>query len=54
MIEELRKELNEANRELMLANTDYNELNEKLSKIGKWIFRLKKKIDELLDRKEEE
>lgn len=47
-----RQKLNELNRELMVANTEYEELKKKLYRIGKMIFGRKKKIDELLDRKE--
>lgn len=49
MTEDERKELEETNRELMLANAVYNDLSEKVAKIGERIFRFKKKIDKLLD-----
>lgn len=52
MLEDEREKLCTINRELMVANTDYNDLMKKLSKIGRKIFRLKKKIDDLLNRKE--
>ena len=51
-LEDERQKLNELNRELMVANTEYEELKKKLYRIGKMIFRRKEKIDELLDRKD--
>lgn len=47
-----REQLQEVNRELMIANAEYNELLEKLAKIGKRIFEYKKRIDEKLNEKE--
>lgn len=49
---EEREQLNELNKELMVANTEYEELVKKLARIGLRIFELKNKLDELLDRKE--
>lgn len=51
-LEDERKKLNAINRELMVANAEYEELKKKLCRLGKMIFRRRKKIDELLDRKE--
>lgn len=47
--ESRRKELNDINRELMLANGVYNDLVKQLSKISLRIFKFKKRIDNLLD-----
>lgn len=52
MLENEREKVSAINRELMLANAEYEELKKKLARIGKMIFRRKKKIDDLLDRKE--
>lgn len=52
MLEDEREKLSTINRELMVANAEYEDLKKKLGRIGKMIFRRKKKIDELLDRKE--
>lgn len=48
-IEEERKKLNNLNRELMVANGEYETLKKKLDRIGKMIFRRIKRIDDLLD-----
>ena len=52
MLEAEREKLSAINRELMVANAEYEELKKKISRIGKMIFRRKQKIDELLERKE--
>lgn len=52
MNEEERQGLNKINRELMEANTEYEEMVKKLAGIGLKIFELKKEIDEELDKKE--
>jgi hypothetical protein len=52
MLENERKKLNDFNRELMVANTEYEELKKKIFRLGKLIYRRKKKIEELLDRKD--
>lgn len=52
MLEEEREKLNKLNREIMVAYAECKELDKKVSRIGKKIFRRKQKIDELLDRKE--
>jgi predicted nucleic acid-binding Zn-ribbon protein len=44
-----REELNSLNRELMVANAEYEELKSKLSKIGEKIFILKKRIEKLFN-----
>lgn len=49
---EEREKLSVINRELMVANAEYEELKKKIFRLGKLIFRRKQKIDELLDRKE--
>lgn len=52
MLEDEREKLNKLNRELMVAYTEYEELDKKVGRIGKKIYRRKQRIDELLDRKE--
>jgi len=52
MNEKERKSLNELNRELMEASADYNDLIKKTAKIGRGIFKLKRRIDEKLDGKD--
>jgi len=44
-----RKELCEINRELMVANADYNDLLERVGKLAKKIFMLKKIIEAKLN-----
>lgn len=51
-LEEEREQLNKINQELMVANADANDLDKKLEQIHKKIFRSKKVIDDLLNRKE--
>lgn len=51
MLGEERKQLEDFNRELMMANGEYEELKEKLDKLGLKIFGRKVKIDELLNGK---
>jgi len=51
-IEEEREKLNSINQELMVANAECNELDKKLGRLHRKIYRRRKVIDELLDRKE--
>lgn len=52
MLEDEREKLSAINRELMVANAECSELDKKIGRIRKKIWRRKKVIDELLDRKE--
>ena len=49
MFEEKRQQLNDLNRELLVANTDYEELKKKLYGLGEKIFKLKVEINNQLD-----
>lgn len=44
-----RKELNEINREIMVANEIYNELVKSLARTGLRLWRLKKRLDNQAD-----
>lgn len=52
MIEDERQKVIEINRELMVADVECSELDKKIGRIRKKIWRRKKVIDELLDKKE--
>jgi len=49
MDEDIRKKLNDLNRELVLANTDYNDLQQRVDSVGKCIADLKIEIDNILN-----
>ncbi len=54
MSESNRQKLNELNRELMVAEADCVELEEKVKKINRGISQLKNEIKDLLNVKENE
>lgn len=52
MLESEREKVRDINRELMIANSEYEDLKKKLDRLGKMIYKRKIRIDNLLNSKE--
>lgn len=51
-LEAEREKVRELNRQLMIANAEYDDLWKKLDRLGKMIYRRKIRIENLLNGKE--